>query len=100
MPDDRFYSLPRRIAHARRKAGEVPPRGTSCSMPKLGLQVLPVAVNSGLFWSSTHRHRLPGIITVSHLEPIEPGLKPSEFIRKIETDIDAEAGRLALRREL
>lgn len=70
-------------------------RGLELLYAKLGLPVLPVAVNSGLCWGPTHRFKLPGTITVSHLEPIEPGLRPSDFIRKIEAVIAMEARRLA-----
>ena len=70
-------------------------RGVELLYARLGLPVLPIAVNSGLFWSPLHRCRLPGTITVSHLEPIEPGLSPLEFARRVEANIDAEATRLA-----
>jgi 1-acyl-sn-glycerol-3-phosphate acyltransferase len=68
--------------------------GVELLYTKLGLPVLPVAVNSGLFWGRSHRYRLPGTITVSHLESIEPGLKALEFIWQVEANIGAEARRL------
>lgn len=70
-------------------------RGLELLYGELGLPVLPVAVNSGLCWGPAHRFILPGTITVSHLEPIEPGLRPSDFVRKVEAVIAAEARRLA-----
>jgi len=66
-------------------------RGVELLYEKLGLRVLPVAINSGLYWSPFRPCRLPGTITVSYLDPIEPGLKASEVVAKLEGDIRAEA---------
>jgi 1-acyl-sn-glycerol-3-phosphate acyltransferase len=69
-------------------------RGVELLYAKLGLPVQPVAVNSGLYWSSLQRCRFPGTITVSHLRPIEPGLNSSDFIEEVEANIKKEARRL------
>jgi 1-acyl-sn-glycerol-3-phosphate acyltransferase len=69
-------------------------RGVELLYAKLGLPVQPVAVNSGLYWSSHQRCRFPGTITVSHLSPIAPGLDPSDFITEVEGIIKKEARRL------
>jgi 1-acyl-sn-glycerol-3-phosphate acyltransferase len=72
-------------------------RGIELLYAELGLPVLPVAINSGLYWCPFHRYRRHGTITVSHLEPIEPGLLPLDFIRTVEATIEAEARRLTER---
>jgi 1-acyl-sn-glycerol-3-phosphate acyltransferase len=69
-------------------------RGVELLYARLGLPVLPIAVNSGLYWSPFQRYKLPGTIIVSYLEPIKPGLTPLEFTRRVEANIGAEARRL------
>jgi 1-acyl-sn-glycerol-3-phosphate acyltransferase len=54
----------------------------------LGVQCLPVALNSGLFWprrSFVHRR---GTILVEVLPPIPPGLQPEEFAERLQTAIE------------
>ena len=72
-------------------------RGVELLYATLGLRVLPVAVNSGLYWGPRDHYRRPGKITVSHLRLIEPGLSPSRFARDVEEAIDSEVGRLTRR---
>lgn len=59
-------------------------RGVGLLYGQLGVPVVPVAVNSGLFWTSERRHKRRGSITVSYLAPIQPGLSAAEFIRRAE----------------
>lgn len=63
-------------------------RGVGLLYSKLNATVLPVAVNSGSFWS--RKIKRPGTITVSYLPPISPGLPAREFIRMTEALIEAE----------
>lgn len=63
-------------------------RGVGLLYSKLNATVLPVAVNSGNFWS--RKVKRPGTITVSYLPPIGPGLPAAEFIRMTEALIEAE----------
>lgn len=72
-------------------------RGVELLYETLDLPVLPVAVNSGLYWGPRDRYRRPGTITVSHLRLIEPGLIPSKFVRDAEYAIDSEVSRLTRR---
>ena len=55
----------------------------------LGIPCVPLALNSGLFWPRRRMKRYPGTIVVEILDPIQPGLKRSEFkslvIERIET---------------
>jgi len=65
-------------------------RGVELLYTKLDRRVLPVALNSGLFWSPDRSCKRAGTISVSYLRPIEPGLSGSEFTRKAEQLLEAE----------
>jgi 1-acyl-sn-glycerol-3-phosphate acyltransferase len=54
----------------------------------LGVQCLPLALNSGLFWprrSFVHRQ---GTISVTCLQPIPAGLSPDEFAKRLQAEIE------------
>ncbi|MGH1571023.1 lysophospholipid acyltransferase family protein [Methylobacterium sp. P31] len=67
-------------------------RGVELLYGRLGLTVVPVAVNSGLFWPGGATAR-PGTIVVSYLAAIAPGLPTAEFLRGTEKAIDRELDR-------
>lgn len=67
-------------------------RGVELLYGRLGLKVLPVAVNSGLFWPSGAATRA-GTVVVSYLEALAPGLSAAEFLRGTEGAIDRELDR-------
>jgi Acyltransferase len=67
-------------------------RGVEFLYSQLGVPVLPVAVNSGIFWGRALKHS--GTITVSYLPPIAPGLSPTEFKRIAEDSLQTEKERL------
>ncbi|MHA1572348.1 MAG: lysophospholipid acyltransferase family protein [Alphaproteobacteria bacterium] len=55
----------------------------------LSLPVVPVALNSGLFWPRRASTRIrSGIITVEFLPAIPPGLPRREFMTRLETSIE------------
>ena len=56
--------------------------------------VVPVAINSGLFWPRKLMHKQPGIITVEYLEPIEPGLDRRTFMKLLAERIEPATARL------
>jgi 1-acyl-sn-glycerol-3-phosphate acyltransferase len=56
--------------------------------------VVPVALNSGLFWPRRQMGKQPGIVTVEYLEPIEPGLDRKSFMTQIEERIEKATVRL------
>ncbi len=56
--------------------------------------VVPVALNSGLFWPRKLMHKQPGVITVEYLEPIEPGLDRRTFMKALEERIEPATARL------
>lgn len=68
-------------------------RGVELLYAKLGLNVLPVAVNSGLYWPHGGSRQHPGTVVVSYLAALEPGLAGSDFMRRTQGAIDAELDR-------
>lgn len=101
------------LAQARKVAGEgrsivVMPEGTrtepgarrpyhpgiAALYSQLGLKVVPVALNSGVFWGRQSFVKSPGRITFEYLEPIEPGLERREFMALLEERIETAGERL------
>jgi 1-acyl-sn-glycerol-3-phosphate acyltransferase len=60
----------------------------------LGVPVVPVALNSGLFWPRRGFVKRPGSITVEFLPPIEPGLDRKPFMAELERRIETASTRL------
>jgi 1-acyl-sn-glycerol-3-phosphate acyltransferase len=56
--------------------------------------VLPIALNSGLFWRRRSMLRPPGTIVVEVLDPIPPGLDEEAFMARLQNDIEAATTRL------
>jgi 1-acyl-sn-glycerol-3-phosphate acyltransferase len=69
-------------------------RGVEFVYSQLDVPVLPVAVNSGVFWGPERPVKQNGTITVSYLPPIMPGLSPKEFKREAQKSLQDEKGRL------
>lgn len=60
----------------------------------LGVNCVPVALNSGVFWPRRSLLRRPGTIIVEILEPIPPGLPKAEFLQRLQTSIETASDRL------
>lgn len=60
----------------------------------LNLPVIPVALNSGLFWGRHEFVKRPGMVTIEFLPPIESGLKKREFMERLESEIEEATARL------
>ncbi len=56
--------------------------------------VVPVALNSGLFWPRRGLPARPGVITIEILPPMPRGLKRSEFLAELEKRIEEATARL------
>jgi len=67
-------------------------RGVELLYGRLGLPVVPVALNSGLFWPGGAATR-SGTVVVSYLAALAPGLPAAEFLRGTEGAIDRELNR-------
>lgn len=70
------------------------PAGIAALYTNLGVPVLPVAHNSGLFWGRKTLIIHSGLITLSYLPPIPPGLDRKAFQAEVERVIAEEAARL------
>jgi len=60
----------------------------------LGVPVVPVALNSGLFWGRRSFIKRPGTIVIEVLPEIPPGRDRAEFLRDMEARIEAATERL------
>ena len=69
--------------------------GISALYTKCNAVVVPVALNSGVFWPKHTVKKYPGTITLEFLDPIEPGLKRPEFLEKMQSAIETNSERLA-----
>jgi 1-acyl-sn-glycerol-3-phosphate acyltransferase len=69
--------------------------GVAALYAALDVPVVPVALNSGLFWGRRTVLKRPGTITVEFLEPIAPGLERREFMRMLEERIESRSTALA-----
>ncbi len=68
--------------------------GIAALYSHLNVPVIPVALNSGLFWGKNSFRKKPGKITISFLPPIEPGLPKAEFMSKLQNIIETESKSL------
>ena len=66
----------------RKKPGAAPDYkpGVAGLYAMLGVPCVPVALNSGVYWTGFTKH--PGTIVLEFLEPIPPGLKRADFMRE------------------
>lgn len=59
-----------------------------------GLPILPMALNSGLFWPRKSWLRYPGTVVFSILPPVAPGGTIAQTMATIESAIETETGKL------
>ena len=81
-----------RVAPGHRRAYQP---GAAALYGALGLPVVPVALNSGLFWGRKSFHKRPGRIVVEFLPSIAPGLDRRIFMAELEAAIETASDRLA-----
>ncbi|MDB5561331.1 MAG: 1-acyl-sn-glycerol-3-phosphate acyltransferase [Hyphomicrobiales bacterium] len=82
-----------------RKAPLAPPDyryGASRLYAALNVPVVPVALNSGLFWGRNNLVLWPGIARAKFLPPIPPGLSTEEFQSRLVAAIEGETNALIL----
>ena len=65
-------------------------KGVGRIYDSLKMPCIPVALNSGKIWPKNSFMKYPGDIHVSFLEPIEPGLEKSTFLKILEEKIYSE----------
>ena len=78
----------------RKKPGAAPDYkpGVAGLYTMLDVPCVPVALNSGLYW--TGFRKLPGTIVLEFLEPLPAGLKRADFMAQLESRIETATGRL------
>ncbi len=69
--------------------------GVAALYRQLGIPVVPVALNSGVFWPRRSIRRKPGTIVLEYLPAIEPGLDRKAFMVRLEEVTERESARLA-----
>jgi 1-acyl-sn-glycerol-3-phosphate acyltransferase len=77
------------------RAGRYHP-GVAALYSVLGLTVVPVALNSGLFWGRRSLLIRPGTVTMEFLAPIPPGLERKDFMNALRERIESASERLRL----
>jgi len=68
--------------------------GIAALYDKLHRPVVPVALNSGLFWGRRSFLKRPGLITVEFLDPIPAGLDRRRFMKELEARLEGASQRL------
>ena len=56
--------------------------------------VVPVALDSGLFWGRMAPIKYPGEITIKFMEPINPGMDRREFMTLLQDRVEGESAKL------
>ncbi|HVJ33705.1 MAG TPA: lysophospholipid acyltransferase family protein [Terriglobia bacterium] len=69
--------------------------GIAALYGQLKVPVVPVALNSGLFWGRKAFLKRPGTLTVEYLPPIPAGLDRKSFMKRLEGEIETAANALA-----
>lgn len=68
--------------------------GVAALYAALDVPVVPVALNSGLFWTRDKLDKRPGTIVIELLEPIPPGLDRRAFMALLEERIETRTAAL------
>jgi 1-acyl-sn-glycerol-3-phosphate acyltransferase len=83
-----------------RKHVDAPPDykpGVAALYTQLGVECIPVALNSALFWSGPAGFiKRSGRVVIEFLPPIPPGLKRAAFMEQLQTRIETATGALVV----
>lgn len=60
----------------------------------LNVPVVPVALNTGLFWEKNSFLRHPGKIIIEFMKPLPLGLEKKEFMKELQSRIEAKCAEL------
>lgn len=94
MADDRQLII---FPEGTRRPVDAEPRykfGVAQIYVECGVQCLPVALNSGLFWPRRTFLRYPGTVIIEFLDVVPPGLERDEFLAQVSTAIEEASNRL------
>lgn len=70
--------------------------GVAALYKQLGVPVVPVALNSGLYWGRRALNKRPGTVIIEFLEPIEPGMARPAFMKTLEERIETASEELRI----
>ncbi|MBI1206069.1 MAG: 1-acyl-sn-glycerol-3-phosphate acyltransferase [Azospirillum sp.] len=70
--------------------------GVGVLYQELDLPIVPMALNSGLFWARNSFFKRPGTVTVEFLAPIPPGLGRERAMAELEERLEAATDRLVI----
>ncbi len=73
--------------------------GIAAFYNRLDAQVVPVALNSGVFWARRAMKKYPGTIVIEFLPAIEKGLDRASFMARLEESIETASEKLKLEGE-
>lgn len=68
--------------------------GVAAIYKQAGVPVVPVALNSGLFWARRSFAKKPGKIIIEFLEPLPPGMDRKTFMSELENRVEDASNRL------
>lgn len=68
--------------------------GAALLCRELGVPIVPMALNSGLYWSRRGFIKKPGKIIVEFLPPLQPGTSVQDTTKKLETELETATNRL------
>lgn len=60
----------------------------------LKLPVIPVALNTGMFWPRSSTRHFPGKVIIEFMEPMMPGTDKNAFIDELQSKIEAKCAEL------
>lgn len=68
--------------------------GVAALYSMLNVPVIPIALNSGVFWAKNAYIKHPGTVIMQFLPPIAPGMKKDAFMARLENDIETASQKL------
>jgi 1-acyl-sn-glycerol-3-phosphate acyltransferase len=68
--------------------------GAGVLYDRLGEPCVPAATNAGVFWGRRSFLKRPGLAVVEFLDPIPPGLPISEFMARMQAEVEEASDRL------
>ena len=84
-------------AEGTRRPVDAPPNykyGVAHLYGELNVPCVPVALNSGLYWPRRSLRFQPGKVRIEFLDPIQPGMEKTEFLKHLESKIETATNRL------
>jgi len=61
---------------------------------ELKIPVIPMALNSGLFWPKNSFIKKSGMITIQFLPPLPPGLSHKDMMEQLKTELESATDKL------